>query len=137
MAINLGQGRGKKRRVVCDINVTPMVDVMLVLLIIFMITSPMLVGGVEVNLPKTNANASSGQFKPLIVSIDKKGEFYLFESKLKRAEIIPKIKEVTKQNKDAKIFIKGDRSVSYGLVAEIMALLQEAGFNKVMLVSDI
>lgn len=140
MGMNIGGGRNsgrRNRRYVADINVTPMVDVMLVLLIIFMITSPMLVGGVEVDLPETKSSVLSGQFKPLVISLDKKGRIYLFESEIKKEQLVAKLKQVTKEKKDSRIFVKGDRNVPYGLVAETMAIIQSAGYTKVALISDI
>ena len=137
MGMNIGNRNGRRRKYVCDINVTPMVDVMLVLLIIFMITSPMLVGGVEVDLPKTSSPAISGQYKPLVISLDKNGKIFIFETEIKRSELTNKLKEITKENKDARVFVKGDKKVSYGLVAETMALIQNSGYTKVALISDI
>lgn len=128
---------GRRRRLVNEINVTPMVDVMLVLLIIFMITSPMLVAGVEVDLPQTESAPVSGDSKPLVVSIKKNGDLYLFETLVKSEELTDKLKEVSKENKDTRIFVKGDKAVAYGKIVEIMATIQNAGFAKVALVSDI
>lgn len=137
MGMQINNRSNKRRRFVCDINVTPMVDVMLVLLIIFMITSPMLVGGVEVDLPETSSPAISGQYKPLVISLDKKGKIYLFDTEIKRSELKDKLKAITKEKKDSRIFVKGDKKVPYGLVAETMALIQKAGYTKVALISDI
>ena len=140
MAMNFNdpnRNRGRKKKYISEINVTPMVDVMLVLLIIFMITSPMLVGGIEVDLPTTKSPAISGQYKPLVVSLDKQGRIFLFETEIRKGDLIAKLKEITKQKKDSRIFVKGDKDVSYGLVAEIMALIQSSGYNKVALISDI
>ena len=120
-----------------EINVTPMVDVMLVLLIIFMITSPMLVAGIEVDLPKTDSAAVSGQFKPLVITIDKKGELFITDTKLDQKDLIQKLTNITKEKKDTKIFVKGDKNVPYGKIVEIMARIYNAGFTKVALVSDI
>lgn len=128
---------GRRRRLVNEINVTPMVDVMLVLLIIFMITSPMLVAGVEVDLPQTESAPVSGDSKPLVVSIKKNGDLYLFETLVKSEELTDKLKEVSKENKDTRIFVKGDKAVAYGKIVETMATIQNAGFAKVALVSDI
>ena len=120
-----------------EINVTPLVDVMLVLLITFMITAPMLLAGIEVDLPKTESAPVSGQFKPLIVSIDKNNELYITETKIDPKELIPKLENITKEKKDTRIFVKGDKSVSYGVIVEIMSLIHSAGFTKVALISDI
>jgi biopolymer transport protein TolR len=135
------QGRGnsgrKRRKLMNEINVTPMVDVMLVLLIIFMITSPMLVAGIEVDLPQTESTPISGSFKPLVISIDKNEELYLFETMISKDTLIDKLKEITKENKDTRIFVKGDKSISYGVIVETMSRIQSAGFTKVALISDI
>lgn len=128
---------GRRRKLVNEINVTPMVDVMLVLLIIFMITSPMLVAGVEVDLPQTESAPVSGDSKPLVVSIKKNGDLYLFETLVKSEDLTDKLKEVSKENKDTRIFVKGDKAVTYGKIVETMATIQNAGFTKVALVSDI
>lgn len=128
---------GRRRRLVNEINVTPMVDVMLVLLIIFMITSPMLVAGVEVDLPQTESAPVSGDSKPLVISIRKNGDLYLFETLVKFENLTDKLKEVSKENKDTRIFVKGDKAVAYGKIVETMATIQNAGFTKVALVSDI
>ena len=132
-----GRSTGRRRkRLISEINVTPMVDVMLVLLIIFMITSPMLVAGIEVDLPKTDSAAISGQFKPLVISVDKEGELFLFESKIEPKDFIAKLNEITKEKTDARIFVKGDKNVSYGTIVDVMARIHNAGFTKVALVSD-
>ncbi len=122
---------------ISEINVTPMVDVMLVLLIIFMIAAPMLVGGVEVELPKTDLSPLSGQYKPLIVSVNKGEDIYLLETKIVPGELVTKLQEVTKRNKELRIFVKGDKSVAYGKVVEVMAEIYNAGYKKVSLISDI
>ena len=132
-----GNGGRKRRKLMNEINVTPMVDVMLVLLIIFMITSPMLVAGIEVDLPKTESAPISGSFKPLVISIDKNEELYLFETIISKDTLIDKLKEITKENKDTRIFVKGDKSISYGIIVETMSRIQSAGFTKVALISDI
>lgn len=120
-----------------EINVTPMVDVMLVLLIIFMITSPMLVAGIEVDLPETEAAPVSGQFQPLVVSIDREGSIFIVETKIDPKALIPKLEEITKEKKDTRIFVKGDKNVSYGTIVDTMARIHKAGFEKVALISDI
>ena len=132
-----GNGGRKRRKLMNEINVTPMVDVMLVLLIIFMITSPMLVAGIEVDLPKTESAPILGGFKPLVISIDKNEQLYLFETMISKDTLIDKLKEITKENKDTRIFVKGDKSISYGIIVETMSRIQSAGFTKVALISDI
>ena len=129
--------RRRRKRLMSEINVTPMVDVMLVLLIIFMITSPMLVAGIEVDLPKTDSAAVSGQFKPLVISVDRGGKLFLFESKIEQKDLISKLKEITKEKADTRIFVKGDKNVSYGTIIDVIARIRNAGFTKVALISDI
>ncbi|PCJ27353.1 MAG: protein TolR [Rickettsiales bacterium] len=145
MAAHLNQRGGgnipgnsrRRRKPMSEINVTPMVDVMLVLLIIFMITSPMLVAGIDVDLPKTDSAAISGQYKPLVISVNRKGELFLFETKLPKEKLEQKLKDVTKEKRDVKIFVKGDKNVSYGTIIDVMSRIYNAGFTKVALISDI
>ena len=132
-----GTNRRNRRRLMNEINVTPMVDVMLVLLIVFMITSPMLVAGIEVDLPETESAPISGQFKPLVISIDKNNQIYITETKIDPKELITKLKNITKEKKDTRIFVKGDKTVPYGVVIETMSRIHNAGFTKVALISDI
>jgi biopolymer transport protein TolR len=120
-----------------EINVTPMVDVMLVLLIIFMVTSPMLVAGVEVDLPETKSSPISGQDTPLVISIKKEGDIFITETKTPFSELATKLKNITKEKKDTRIFVKGDKNVPYGKIVETMAEIHNAGFTKVALISDI
>ncbi len=127
----------RRKRLMSEINVTPMVDVMLVLLIIFMITAPMLVAGIKVDLPKTDSKAASGEFKPLVITIDKQGKLFLIKTKIEPKDLIPKLKEITKEKADTRIFVRGDKNVSYGTVINIIAHIQNSGFTKVALVSDI
>lgn len=139
MAMNISKGnktRGRGR-LMSEINVTPMVDVMLVLLIIFMITSPMLVAGIEVDLPETKSSPISGQDKPLVISINKQGEIFIMETKIPAADLVAKLGNITKEKKDTRIFVKGDKNLSYGKIVEIMAEINNAGFTKVALISDI
>jgi biopolymer transport protein TolR len=140
MAMNLqgiGEKKGRRNKLMSEINVTPMVDVMLVLLIIFMITSPMLVGGVEVDLPETDSAPISGDYKPLVITIDKNGQLYLFDTQIEKNQIIAKLASITKEKKDTRIFVKGDKNLAYGVIIETMAQIQTAGFTKVALISDI
>ena len=139
MAINISKNNSRRGRgrLMSEINVTPMVDVMLVLLIIFMVTSPMLVAGVEVDLPKTKAGPISGQDTPVNVSITKEGEILIAETKIPLSELATKLKNITKEKKDERIFVSGDKNVPYGKILETMAEIRNAGFTKVALRSDI
>lgn len=138
MAIKLaGSNKKSKRDVVSEINVTPLVDVMLVLLIIFMITSPMLVSGVNVDLPETNSNPISGQDEPLVVTINNKGKIFLLETPIKRKHLTDKLVNITKEKKDTRIFVRGDKNASYGEVVEVVSEIHAAGFSRVALISNI
>ena len=120
-----------------EINIVPMVDVMLVLLIIFMVCSPMLIAGVEVDLPKTKAAALSGQDEPLSISIDKKGQVYIQETKVDTKELKAKLKTLLKEKIDTRIFVRGDKNVDYGKVMEVFGSIKSAGFSNVALVTEV
>ena len=120
-----------------DINVTPMVDVMLVLLIIFMVTAPLLTAGVQVDLPKTGASALKGDDKPLSVSVDAKGQVWLQETAMASLdELVARLQAITQAKADNRIFVRGDQGVNYGRVMEVMSALSSAGFEKVALVTQ-
>ncbi len=134
---NRSNGSRNRSKLMSEINVTPMVDVMLVLLIIFMITSPMLVAGIDVELPKTDSAAISGDSKPLEITINKHGEVFLLDTQIEKIKLVQKLKDVTQGKTDKKIFVKGDKNIAYGEIVDVMALIYNAGFTKVALVSDI
>ncbi len=119
-----------------DINVTPMVDVMLVLLIIFMVTAPMLTVGVKVDLPRTKASVIQGNDEPLTVTIDTEGRIFLQETELELDTLAPRLVAITRSNPDARIFVRGDKSVPYGRVMEVMGTINAAGFRKVALITE-
>jgi biopolymer transport protein TolR len=119
-----------------EINVTPMVDVMLVLLVIFMITAPLLTSGVPVDLPKSNAGALKGDDQPLTVSLDSKGRIYLQETEVGLDELAPRLKAITSAKPETRIFVKGDAGISYGQVMAVMGQLSAAGFPHVALLTQ-
>ena len=119
-----------------EINVTPFVDVMLVLLVIFMITAPLLTVGVPIDLPKTQAKPLQGQDEPLAVTIDKDGEIWLQETKVDAATLVPRLNAIIGNKPDTRIFVRGDKTVSYGQVLEVMGILNTAGFSRVGLVTE-
>ena len=119
------------------INVTPLVDVMLVLLIIFMITSPMLVAGVNVDLPTSTGKAISGSDEPISVTINKFGNIYINDTRIKRNKLGRKLTAIAKANYKLRIFVRSDKTVSYGSVMKIMGIINDAGFHKVALVTDL
>ena len=119
-----------------DINVTPLVDVMLVLLVVFMITAPLLTSGVNVNLPQSEAPSLPGNEEPLIIAIDAKGNIYLSDNITEKAKLTEQLKAITGANPDIKIFVKGDSDVNYGIVMDIMGHITNAGYNKVALITQ-
>ena len=128
---------GRRHRPMGEINVTPFVDVMLVLLIVFMVTAPLLTVGVEVDLPKTKAGAINADAAPLVVSIKSDGSLYLQETVVEPEVLIPRLKAISNANPNVRIFVRGDRAVSYGEVLSVMGRIQSAGFEKVALVAQL
>jgi biopolymer transport protein TolR len=139
MLIKSGKGRGSRRRPMADINVTPMVDVMLVLLIIFMVTAPLLTVGVEVELPKTSAEQLKQENeRPLVVTIDKEANVYVGqqEEPIELKELAPLLKALAENNMEKRVFVRADEAVPYGVVVTVLALLQEGGFRNAGLPVD-
>ena len=129
-------GKRHCRQPLSEINVTPMVDVMLVLLVIFMVTAPMLTVGVTVDLPKTKAAAISGDDEPLAISIDSEGQIFLQETLLDLEGLVPRLMAITANNQDIRIFVRGDKAIDYGRVMEVMGTVNSAGFKKVALITE-
>ena len=124
------------RTLMSEINVTPFVDVMLVLLIVFMVTAPMLTVGVPVNLPNSDADSLPDDKEPLTISINSKGEIFIQKSKIGYSELIPKLLAISKNRTDTRIYVRGDRNINYGRVMEVMGKLSGSGFSKVALISE-
>lgn len=142
MAVSLGPSgrRGPQRRkapITAEINVTPLVDVMLVLLVIFMVTAPLLTVGVPVDLPKTNASPMNEKDDPLTITVDAKGILYLQETPLELEVLVPRLVAITGSNPEARIYVRGDKGISYGRVMEVMGAISSAGFTKVALLSEL
>jgi len=133
MAFNL---RRSAKEPISEINVTPFVDVMLVLLIIFMVTAPLLTVGVQVDLPESSADTLPEETEPLTLTINAKGEIFIQETKVEFEKIIPKILAVSNNRTDTRIFVRGDKTINYGRVLEIMGMLSGSGFTKVALISE-
>ena len=138
MAVGLqGKGKGRARyRPLAEINVTPMVDVMLVLLIIFMVTAPMLTSGVPVDLPKVSAKPINSDAEPLTVSVNAEGKIFLQDQTLDLAELVTRLQAIAKNNVERRIFVRGDKSVSYGTILQVMGTITEGGFTKVALLAE-
>lgn len=118
-----------------EINVTPFVDVMLVLLVIFMVTAPLLTVGVQIDLPKTKAAVISGEDEPLAVSVDAGGNIFIQDTEVKLETLVPRLIAITGKNPDARIFVRGDRAVNYGRVMTVMGRINAAGYRKVALIT--
>ena len=119
-----------------EINVTPFVDVMLVLLIVFMVTAPLLTVGIKVDLPKVKATALTDIKDPIEITVKLDGEVYIGESKGEVENLIPRLNAITEQNTEARIYIRGDRVVAYGRIMEIMSIINSAGYIKVALITQ-
>jgi biopolymer transport protein TolR len=134
-----GRRRHRRRPVMAEINVTPMVDVMLVLLIIFMVSAPLLTVGVPLDLPQTKAKTLDLDKEPLTVSV-KEGQVYLQNTEIAVEELVAKLKAITEARgggTDERIFVRGDQKIAYGTVMKVMGQIQAAGFSKVALVTDV
>ena len=119
-----------------EINVTPFVDVMLVLLVVFMVTAPLLTVGVTIDLPETTAPVLAGQDEPLSVTVNASGQIFLQETEVELRELVPRLTAITQNKPDTRIFIRGDKAIAYGVVMEVMGTLNEAGFVRVALVTE-
>jgi biopolymer transport protein TolR len=137
--VPVGKRRHRRRAVMSQINVTPMVDVMLVLLIIFMVSAPLLTVGVPIDLPQTQAKSLDQDREPLTVSVNLQGKVFLQNSEIPIEELVPKLKAVTEARGgfDERIYVRGDRKVDYGAVMRVMGRLSSAGFRRVALVTEI
>jgi biopolymer transport protein TolR len=143
MGVDTGGGldhrgrRGRQRsRPMAEINVTPFVDVMLVLLIVFMVTAPLMTVGVEVELPKTEAGQVEGSKEPLVISVDAKGDIFLQETKISMEKIVPKLLAVSKAGFKERIYIRGDNSVIFGKISRVMGHLSSAGYQRITVITE-
>jgi len=141
MAMNMagssggGGRRGRRKPVMAEINVTPMVDVMLVLLIIFMVAAPMLTVGVPVTLPETKARAMNSDTQPITLTIDGTGKIFLQETEIPQDELIAKLKAISKTGYEERIYVRGDKTTNYGDAMVVMGLIQDAGYKNIGLLS--
>ncbi len=139
MAISLERrrrSRPRRSQPMSEINVTPMVDVMLVLLVIFMVTAPLLTVGVQVDLPRTEASAVEGQDEPLSVSITGEGRIFVQDTEVALDQLVPRLVAITGRNADLRIFVRGDKSIPYGRIMEVVAAINAAGYRKVALITE-
>jgi biopolymer transport protein TolR len=137
-AARAGRGYGARRKYapMAEINVTPMVDVMLVLLVIFMVTAPLLTVGVPVDLPKTKAAAMNNDDKPLVVSVRKDGAIYLQDTQIDMDSLGPRLAAITASKPDTTVYVRADQDINYGVFAQVLAELQANGITKIGLVND-
>jgi biopolymer transport protein TolR len=138
VAFSLNQkGSARSRyRPLAEINVTPMVDVMLVLLIIFMVTAPLMTSGVSVDLPKTNAQPINNDSQPLTVTIRANGDVYLQDQQVALPDVVGKLKAIAANNPDRRIFVRGDKDLPYGRIMELMGIITQGGFTHVALLAE-
>lgn len=127
---------GRGYRPMSEINVTPFVDVMLVLLVVFMVTAPLLTVGIPLDLPKTNAPVLQGQDEPLTISIDAEGVIFLQETQVTIRDLVPRLIAITENNADTRIFVRGDQSIHYGRIMDVMGTIGSAGFTRLALVAQ-
>lgn len=134
-----GKRRHRRSPVMAEINVTPMVDVMLVLLIIFMVSAPLLTVGVPIDLPQSQAKSLDQDKEPLAVSVNEKGQVFLQNSEVKLDELVVKLKAIAEARGglDERVYVRGDRKVDYGTVMRVMGRLSAAGFRRVALVTEV
>ena len=137
--VAVGKRRHRRAKVMSEINVTPLVDVMLVLLIIFMVSAPLLTVGVPIDLPQTQAKSLDQDQKPLTVSVNTQGQVFLQDSEIKVEELVPKLQAIAQARSglDERIYVRGDRKVDYGTVMRVMGRLSQAGFRRVALVTEV
>lgn len=145
MGASLGGGKAIPRRrrarrgglgPMSEINVTPLVDVMLVLLIVFMVTAPLLTVGIPMELPKTEAKALGGEKEPLTISVSKAGQVYIQDKEIELDELVAKLKAISKNGYNERIYVRGDQDSAHGKVSEVLGKISSAGFKRLAIVTD-
>jgi biopolymer transport protein TolR len=131
-----GNGRAARYKPMSEINVTPMVDVMLVLLVIFMVAAPLLTVGVPVDLPQSQAPAINQPQEPLVITITSQGKLFLQNAEIADDQLIPRLQAITQTNNKADIYVRGDQGINYGRVMQVMGMVSAAGFDKVSLITE-
>lgn len=129
--------RRSKKQLMSEINITPFVDVMLVLLVVFMVTAPMMISGINVNLPETTSSPLSGSDEPLTITVTDKGVVYIQDIVIDKAELIPKLTAITNEKKDSRILVRGDKDTNYGNIMSVVGSINEAGYSHISLVTQI
>src|ERR1700687_3171787 len=131
-----GRAAAGRYRPMSEINVTPLVDVMLVLLVVFMVTAPLLTVGVPVDLPQTQAPPINEPKEPLVITINGEGRIFIQETDVPAESLVPRLTAITGNNPDALLYVRGDKAINYGRVLEVMSLVSTAGFRKVSLIAE-
>ncbi len=132
-----GSGRGRGRyRPMAEINVTPLVDVMLVLLIVFMVTAPLITSGVDVNLPQANAKPVNSDSTPITISVNAQGQIYLQKSQVQLANLQATLQQISQNNPDKRVFVRGDSAVDYGIMSQVLATITNSGFKNISLLTQ-
>ncbi len=132
-----GRGASRRYRPLSEINVTPFVDVMLVLLIVFMVTAPLLTVGVPVDLPKTQAQSIADPDEPLVISVNAEGQIFLQDSEVELGQLVPRLHAITESKPDTRIFVRGDKAIDYGRIMQVMGTVNVAGFKRVALIAEL
>jgi biopolymer transport protein TolR len=133
----IGPGNGRRKyRPMAEINVTPLVDVMLVLLIVFMVTAPLITSGVSVNLPKAGAPAMPAENKTVTITVNAQDQVFINNSQIPLANLVATLQQTSQNDPDERIFVRGDKDVSYGDMLQVMATITQGGFTKVALLAD-
>ena len=133
----IGPGSGTRRRYrpMAEINVTPLVDVMLVLLIVFMVTAPLITSGVDVNLPQANATPVNSDSTPITITVNAQDQIFLQNSQVQLSNLVATLQQISQNDQDRRIFVRGDTAVSYGDMLQVMATITNGGFTKVALLA--
>ena len=131
-----GGGRKNRYKPMAEINVTPFVDVMLVLLVVFMVAAPLLTAGVQVDLPKAQAQPLPQDSKPLEISINHEGAIFIVETEISLDELVPRLTAIAGNNKDTRIYVRGDTKLDYGQVMQVIGAINAGGFRRVALIAD-
>ena len=130
-------GPSHRRAIIATINITPLCDILLVLLIIFMVAAPLLTVGVPVDLPKTSAATINDQDEPLVISIDKDGKLYLQDTEIPLESLVARLDAITGSKPDTRVYVRGDQAIHYGRIMEVMGTVNSAGFTKVALIAEL
>ena len=132
----IGRNGGRRKyKPMAEINVTPLVDVMLVLLIVFMVTAPLITSGVDVNLPQTNAKPVNSDSTPITITVNAQDQIFLQNSQVQMSNLVATLQQISQNNQDRRIFVRGDSAVSYGDMLQVMATITNGGFTKVALLA--